>query len=259
MSDRLADAQQCVDEEYQAVDNRLAAIKRFLSRVSSLQTTGHVSTQKVSAPGQTASFTAPADDDACRAVRTIFSETIGSISTPDMEHREPASQTLSEELSEPVAFALAPGSNGTFTPELKQEVIRHATSRKVETKVLKQVLKHERSLLDETISIIEDLSAALGTVESESFEALSFPALQAHHETLDTHRSKCCEFVAKRQSFLQDTTAQLPQAEIEHRTFVLYLYQGLPVDHPVLAAITELDDSLAATQQDIRDQLIRTV
>ncbi|SEO20178.1 hypothetical protein SAMN04487948_10155 [Halogranum amylolyticum] len=260
MNDHIADAQQCVDDEYQATDDRLSAIERFLSRVSSLQTVQHTATQpRATASGHTASHTASAEDDACRTVRTIFDETIGAESTQDLERSESVVTTMSEELSEPVAFALAPGSNGSFTDEVKQAVLSRATSRKTETKVLKQVLEQERSLLAETRSLVEELSATRSEIDSESFETLSFPELQAHHEILDTYRTRCDEFLTRRQSFLQDSTARLPHSEITHRTFVLYLYQDLELNHPILATIADCDDSCAATQWEIRNQLVRTV
>jgi hypothetical protein len=260
MSDHIADAQRCVDDEDQAVDDRLSAINRFLSRVSSLQTARPTSTQpRATASGHTANRTAPADDDVCRTVRTIFDETIGAESTQDLEHSESTVTTMSEELSEPVAFTLASSSNGSFTEEVKQEVLSQATSRKKETKVLKHVVEQERSLLAEMRSLSEDLSATRSEIDSECFETLGFPELQAHHETLDTYRTQCAEFATRRQSFLQDTTERLPHSEISHQTFVLYLYQDLEINHPILATIADCDASCAATQRAIRDQLIRTV
>ena len=123
-----------------------------------------------------------------------------------------------------------------------------------------------RSLLETLSTEAESLSAATETLPSVAREVSEFAArstAEAPFGTLDAHRARLsvlegkCETVAdERQStlFEQRRTTNLPSGTPD---VPQYVYQELPFDYPVMAAVADLTGAIEAVRDDLRWALAR--
>lgn len=248
-----------VRAEQEAIDEMLDAYETFISRVTELQT--------VRAPESAAGFTTTggathlstdaSSTDRCRTVRRVFAETIRPYSVADVDESESLLDTIREEFSDEIAVALAPTTEPSFTPELKQRVLADARSRRSEAAALRTALDREESQLDEAATTVDDVVAWLVDVNETPLTDLGFDALKQRHRTLADHRDRCEDVARERQVFLQGTANGGPDAGVRNRSLVPYLYRNFPVDHPVLATVVKLDETCRECQRIVRDHLVR--
>jgi hypothetical protein len=240
----IKQAQARVRAEEAVTNDKLDAYETFIRRVQGLETDQtSTSVAGVTAAGGTTHFSADTYSvDGCRTVRTAFTETIYPHIIADSDETESILETISEELTDAIAVALAPTTEVSFTTDIKQIVLAEAQSRRSETAVLQQALAREKTHLTAVTVVVDDIIAWIDDVNETPF-----------------HRD-CCEDVAHdRQAFLQETTNDCIDAGIRHRSLIPYLYQDFPVDHPVLATITTLNQLCRSCQRTVRDHLVRRV
>jgi hypothetical protein len=246
-----------VRTERETVAAKLDAYETFVGRVTELQAERSPSSATgVTAVGATDLSTDASGTDRCRAVRTAFAETIRPHSVPDDE-TESLLETVREEFTDAVAVALAPTTDASFTPELKRTVLTEARSRRSEATALHAALGREDAYLGDANAAVDDVVAWIVDADETPLTDLGFDALKRRHETLADHRDRCRDAARDRQAFLRGTTNDGPDAGVRHRSLVPYLYQDFPVDHPVLATVTELDATCRDCQRAVRDHLVR--
>lgn len=249
-----------VQSEQEAIEKKLAGYESFISRVSDLQT-HHTpsSTPRVITAGATHLETDASGNDYCRKVQTIFAETIGRRSLDDPSETRSILDTISDEFTDAVAVALAPTTEASFTPRVKQLVLTEARSRQSEVTALQRALIREESQLDDAATTVNTTISWICDANETPLTDLDYDALKHRHAMLSGHLD-CCETVAReRQEFLNQTTNNSVDAGIRHRSLIPYLYQDFPVEHPVLATIAELIMTCHTCQRTIRDHLIRRV
>jgi hypothetical protein len=247
-----------VRAEQEAIDAKRDAFETFIKRVeeisieqptaSSIGMTTTVGTQQRST--QTT-------DSGCRKVLTAFADTIRPHSIEDIDTDEPLLETIRTEFTDSIAVALAPATEASFTPELKQALVAETEARRTEATVFNQALDREMDQLDRADNIVDRITGWLDRSREPPVSAIGFNALKLRHETLDNHRSRCDEFAQHRQEFFEETTNNGIKAGIRHRQFIPHLYGELPVDHPVLATVAQLDAACKKRQRAVRDQLTR--
>jgi hypothetical protein len=197
--------------------------------------------------------------DGCRTVRTAFAETIRPHSVADIDQTESLLETIREEFTDAIAVALTPTTEALFTPELKQMVLAEARSQQSEATALRKALEREEAHLEDASDAVDDIIAWIGDANETPLTDLGFDALQKRHETLTDHRDRCENVARARQAFLQKTTNNGVDAGVRHRSLIPYLYQDFPVNHPVLATVTTLDETCQECQRAVRDHLVRRV
>ncbi len=257
----IKQAQTRVRAEQEAIDEMLAAYETFIRRVRELETdqTSSPAAGISTAGGITHISTDASGPDRCRTVRTAFDETIRPHSVADIDETESLLDTIREEFTDAIALALAPTTDASFTPELKQMVFAEARSRRAEAAALQKALGREDAHLDDAVEAVDDIIAWVVDANETPLTDLGFDALKRRHETLASHRD-CCEEVARdRQAFRQERTNNGIDAGVRHRSLVPYLYQDFPVDHPVLATVATLEETCRECQRAVRDHLIRRV
>ncbi|WP_435184657.1 DUF7260 family protein [Halobellus sp. EA9] len=156
-----------------------------------------------------------------------------------------------------VAVALAPTTEASFTPELKQMVLAEAQSRRAEATALQNALEREETHLGEASDAVHDIIAWIVNANETPLTDLGFDALQQRHETLVSHRASCEDVARDRQEFLKEATNNGVDAGVRHRSLIPYQYQDFPVDHPVLATVATLDETCEECQRTVRDHLGR--
>lgn len=247
-----------VRAEREAIDAKLDAYESFVGRVTQLQPDRTPSSAAgVPVAGGTHRSADASGGDRCRTVRTAFAETVRPHSVADVDGTEPLLETIREEFTDAVAAALAPTTETSFTPELKQLVLAEARSRRSEMSALRAALDEERAQLDEAADAVDDVVAWLVDADETPLTDLGFDALARRHEALAGHRDRCADLVRERQAFLRGQTSGGSEASVRHRRLVPYLYQELSVDHPLLATVARLDATCRACQRTVRAHIVR--
>lgn len=251
-----------VRAEQDAVDAKLIAFKTFSNRVANLPT----ETSPPPSPGVMATAgtqprvnTSPTADSRCRAVRTAFAETVQPHSIDDVDEPEPLLATIETEFTESIATALAPTTNRSFTADLKQAVIAEASARRIETAVMRRALDREDTALETAAVTVDEITAWIEAANETPLTDFGFEELQRRHQALAAHRDRCEDLTIERQGFLRETTSRNVEAGVRHRNLVHYLYEGLSIDHPVLASSAHLDATCATCQRVIRRHLVQRV
>lgn len=259
----LAAARDHAAAEREAVEAKRGAVERFRDRVAELpaQPSGGTDAGPTAGPGA-GTGTLVRDrstDDRCRTVRQAFAETVRPHSVADVDDpdTEPLLETVREELTDAVAVALAPTTEPSFSPGLKRAVLSASGTLHAETAVLGDAVDRETDRLEAATGTAEEVAAALA--ELPDLRPLGFEALHERHETLADCRERCERLADRRQSFLGANTSRAGEVGISHRRLVPYLYDDLPVEHPVLATAARLDAACEARQRAVRRQLIRRV
>jgi len=246
--------------EQEAIDAKLDAYDAFISRVNKLQPDQRPS----SAAGignirTTHQYVDVSDTDHCKTIRKIFADTIRSHSVADVAKPESLLETIQEEFSETIAVALAPTTNASFTPEVKQMVLSDAKSQRMMIIASQQALNKEESQLTDTAEITSNITDWISNANETPLSDLSFESLMQRHETLATYCNHCEIVACKRQDFLRESTNNGIDANIRHQIFIPYVYQDMEVNYPVLATVANLASTCKACQRSIRDHLSRRV
>jgi hypothetical protein len=254
----IHDAIARVRTEQEAVDAKLDAIDQFIDRVEDCSpVSSPVSGQSVTATVGGVSQRSHSTPDRCGTVRRAFDETIQPHSVDDIDGEESLHETITAELSESVAVALAPTTNTTFSLTVKQGVISQASARRVETETFALALEREVTQLEDAAGVVDEITEWIGTADETPLSHLGFEELQARHETLAAYRSRCAELAQHRQSFLDGVTNNGGEVGVSHRSLPEYVYQDFPVDHPVLATVARLDETCTDCQRAVRKHLTR--
>jgi len=255
----IQQAQSHIRAEQEIIDELLGAYEAFIGRIRDLQPDQTPSSMAgITTAGGATHFSADASGtDRCRTVRTAFAETIRPHSVADIDAAESLLETVREEFTDAIVVALAPTTDASFTPELKQMVLAEAQSRQSEVTALQKALEHEEAHLDDAGDAVDDIIAWIADANETPLIELGFDVLQQRHETLSDHRNRCEEVVHDRQEFLQGTTNNGVDAGVRHKSLMPYLYQDFPVDHPVLATVAKLDETCQECQRTMRNHLVR--
>lgn len=196
-------------------------------------------------------------DDHCRAVRTAFAETIRPHSIADVDGSESLLETVRREFTDTIALALAPATEASFTPALKQRLVSETRARRAEATALHEALNREDVQLAAAGAAVDDTTAWISGANETPLTDLDFDALERRHETLASHRDRCEKLAHRRQQFLRESTNDGGDSAVRHERLVPSLYRDFPVDHPVLATVAALDATCEECQRIVRDHLVR--
>jgi hypothetical protein len=248
-----------VRTEREAIEELVDAYGTFIRRVRELQPDGTPASMAgtTTAGGAIHVSGEASGPERCRRVRTAFAETVRPHSVADIDEPEPVLETIREEFTDAVAVALAPTTDTAFTPELKGMVLSEARSRRSEAAALQRALGREATELDDVAEAVEDVVTWIVEADETPLSDLGFDALKQRHETLADHRDRCESLARDRQEFLRGTTTDGLETRVSHRSLVAYLYSDFPVDHPVLATVTTLDETCRDCQRAVRTHLVR--
>jgi hypothetical protein len=247
-----------VQAERDAVDARAGAYDAFIDRVRDVPTAPTPSaTPKATAAAGALSRGGASTDDRCRTVRNAFAETVRPHSIDDVDEPESLLETVQDELSDSIAVALAPTTEPSFSPGVKDAVVSVASTRRTEATVLRRALVREDTRLERAGELVDDVTGWITRADESPLSDLGFGALKRRHETLASYRDRCDARAERRQEFLRGTTNEGVDIGIRHRRLVSYLYEDFPVEFPVLATIVRLDAVCAKCQRAVRRHLVR--
>lgn len=243
MRTRVTQARDRTRTERATVGAKTDGFEAFLDRVRDLPTAPQSSPKTVADGGLVR--TGGSTTDHRQRVRQAFAETVH----PHTDGTDSLLESIREELSETIAVALAPTTDASFSPKLKQVVLSEAGARRAETAVLDRALAREVSHLETAGERIDEITDWLASADETPLTDLAFDALCQRHETLAHHRRRCDELASERQQFLEQTTGRGADGGIAHRSLPPALYEDFAVDHPLLATVAHLDETCAECQR----------
>lgn len=257
VSTRIDQARTRVQVERDSVAEKTDAFGAFISRVADLPAEPTPSAVGATAAAGARLHMDSMPTDRCRAVRTAFAETVRPHSTADVDGSESLLETVREEFTDTIAVALAPTTEASFTPELKQMLLTNARARRAETTALHEALDREETQLAAVSAAVDEVTAWLVEANETPLTDHRFDALEQRHEALTAHRDRCETLARRRQRFLRETTNNGLDATVHHERLIPYLYQDFSVDHPVLSTLATLDTTCKTCQRTVRDHLVR--
>ena len=250
VEDRLDRAATALRRECRRTADELEALGEFAERVREIEAERAVAGgNAVAAVGLQTGRT-----DGLDAVREAYESTVMSVPHYAQEYDDGYLGSLQAEFSPDLAAALTDGTR--FNARCKRAVLSAVEGSR----------SSRRSLLETLSTEAESLSAATDTLPSVAREVSEFAArstAEAPFGTLDAHRARLsvlegkCETVAdERQStlFEQRRTTGLPSGAPD---VPQYVYQDLPFDYPVMAAVADLTGAIEAVRDDLRWALAR--
>ena len=249
MRTRVTQAQDRVRTEQETVSAKVDGFEAFLDRVRDVPTASASSPRTVADGGLV--HAGGSTTDHRQRVRQAFAETVHS----HTDGTDSLLETIREELSETIAAALAPTTDASFSPKLKQVVLSEASARRAETAVLDRALAREVSHLETAGERVDEITDWLAAADETPLPDLAFDALCQRHETLAHHRRRCDELASARQQFLEQTTGRGTDGGIAHQSLPPALYEDFAVDHPLLATVARLDATCAECQRVVRQHV----
>jgi hypothetical protein len=195
-----------VSAERESVDAKVEAFQTFIDRVGELPTEASSPTVAGLAATAGAQPRTEQTDDGCRVVLTAFAETVRPHSVADVAGPESLLETIRNELSDPIAVALAPTTETSFTAHLKRMVLEEARRRRTEAAALNRALAREASHLEDAGGRVDDVLDWLADADETPLTEVGFEELQRRHGRLATFRDRCDDLARERQAFLQGTT-----------------------------------------------------
>ena len=258
----IDDARERVIAEQEALATKEAAMQTFIDRVAEISSESPSTAATAgAAQGMTATVTGGPNggpSDSCGEVREAFAETVAPHSVPE-DDSEPLLETIRVELTDSVAAALSTGTATPLSPELKGAIVSEAQRRQTELEVMCRALDNEQERLTEAAATVTEITDWLVEADETPLSELGFDALKQRHEQLAAHRDACDRLVAERQAFLDGTTSEAVETGVRNDHIVSQLYEDLPVEYPVLATASRLEELCQNCQRVVREHLTRRV
>ena len=262
----IPDARAVLRRERERAGDERDAFARFARRVADLDTTaaggfaaGGGGSNVGPGPGVgtlAISGTAgrPPDDQVARA-RRAYRDTVMSVPHYEEEYGESLAENVSAEFGESVAIALEEAE--AFTPGLRRTLVDGADTARDRRNSLVRAIEREESTLRSaagTLSEVEsDVEAADGSTLS-----LSFEELMDRWGRLYDLEQECERVLEERQEAIQSGYG-VPLRLDGPISLQEYLYDSLPVTHPVLAEATRMLESVRRVQDATSVALSRRV
>ena len=195
-------------------------------------------------------------DDSLAQVRQAYRETVMSVDHYEEEYGESMAENVSAEFGESVAIALEEAE--TFTPGLRQTLVDGAETARDRRNSLVRATEQEEATLREAASTLSDVESDVESVESGSTLSLSFEQLMDRWGHLYDLEQECETMLQERQKSIRSGYG-VPLRLDGPISLQEYLYDSLPVTHPVLAEATRVLESVRAAQDSTSVALSRRV
>jgi hypothetical protein len=246
-------ALEVVDAERTLLERERAAFERFLRRADRAQVAAASGPDL--GPGQSTLVTSDSPPDGLRELRAAYRETVMAVSHYEEEYGESLAENVSAEFGESVAIALEEAE--AFTPGLRRTLVDGADTARDRRNSLVRAIEREESTLRSaagTLSEVEsDVEAADGSTLS-----LSFEELMDRWGRLYDLEQECERVLEERQEAIQSGYG-VPLRLDGPISLQEYLYDSLPVTHPVLAEATRMLESVRRVQDATSVALSRRV
>lgn len=206
-------------EAFADFTRRVAAIDAESAPTQSITSTGPLTLATKSQPNAQLS-TQHLDE-----VTDAYRDTVMALPHYEEDYNEPLTVNLAAELGEDVSSAIVSGAQ--FTPQLKQAIILQARDSFRQRSELLNQIHLESDELDAAVDRLAAVDDALCRFDEQSLSDREFDELRDIWAELGEYEDECTGLLADRQHHITDRTSSSPE-------FYEYLYQSLPVTHPIL-------------------------
>jgi len=261
----VPDARAVLRREHERASDERDAFARFARRVADLDTTAAPNPSSGAhanrAPGVNGTLAlsetggSPPDDRLARA-RRAYRDTVMSVPHYEEEYGESLSENVSAEFGESVALALE-GADA-FTPGLRGTLVEGAESARDRRNSLVRAIEKEETALRTAASTLSDVESDVESVSEGPTLPLSFEELMDRWGRLYDLEQECEELAAERQETIQSGYG-VPLRLDGPITLQEYLYDSLPVTHPILADATRTLEAVREAQDSMSVALARRV
>lgn len=237
-----------LEEELRRLAAEREAFTRFRSRVADIEATE--ASAAVPVTGGIASSSSGMPDESLDDVRAAYRGTVMDVAHYEGDYGEPIADNLAAEFGEDVAVAVVEGSR--LTPQLKAALL-HSSQEAAERRAsLVSTLRAESESLDAAEAVLKDVERERASIDQRPVAERSFEGLVEDWDHLGSLADRCRRLVADRQDRLRELSASMPPGRPDLHA---YLYDDLPVNHPVLADGAALAESV----EDLRGRLLQSI
>jgi hypothetical protein len=196
-------------------------------------------------------------DDRVERARRAYRDTVMSVPHYEEEYGESLAENVSAEFGESVAIALEGAE--AFTPGLRRTLLEGAETARERRNSLVRAIEQEEAALRGAASTLSDVESAVESVnDGGSTLSLSFEQLMDRWGRLYDLERECEGVVEERQESIQSGYG-VPLRLDGPITLQEYLYDSLPVTHPILAEATRLLEAVREAQDSTSVALSRRV
>ena len=242
------DAETLLDAELRRLAAERDAFSEFGRRVADIEAAE--TSAAVQTTGGLVTTTRTITDDRLDRVQDAYRETVMGVGHYDEDYGEPLAENLAAEFGDGVAVAVVDGNE--FTPQLKAALMQSAQEATRQRASFISTLESEAESLAEAASILEGVEEERASLAEAPMPSRSYEELVGDWHRLGQLRDRCGRLVSDRQRRLRELSAALPPGSGELHE---YLYDELPVSHPVLADAAALSESVA----ELRGRVLKSV
>jgi len=241
---RLERARTAVRRERRRTADEVQALRRFERRVRDVEAESPGVDGHPAARGRLVAR----DTDGLQAVREAYRETVMAAPHYDEEYGDGYVESLTAEFSADLAAALTDGTR--FNARCKRSLLAGIEAGRTARGELLELLVEERESLSAAEETLVPLSAELSDLEDRAMGSAPHGMLDAYGARLAVLERKCETVAEERQAtlFEQRRTSGLP---CDAPDVPEYVYQGLPFDYPVMAAVAELSGAVGRLRETV--------
>jgi len=264
----IPDARAVLRRERERAGDERDAFARFARRVANIDATaaqgyapGGGGANRGPGPGVgtlalSGTAGSPPDDRVAQA-RRAYRGTVMSVGHYEEEYGESLSENVSAEFGESVAIALEGAE--AFTPGLRRTLVDGAETARDRRNSLVRAIEKEEATLRTAAGTLSDVESDVEAVaDGGSTLSLSFEQLMDRWGRLYDMEQECEAVLAERQESIQSGYG-VPLRLDGPITLQEYLYDSLPVTHPVLAEATRVIEAVRDAQDSTSVALSRRV
>ncbi len=245
-------AREVCTEERRRTRTERDAFAGFAGRIASIE---EANTTPSRVDGGTLLAQSAPDDGALREVRRAYQETVMGVDHFAEEYDESLAEHMAAEFDESLAVAVCGGQ--TFSPQMRRALVQQGTEARDRRSLLLRALDRELESLSTATETLTEVEESLSEIESRPQIERSFEWLSSSWDRLRALRAECSSLVEWRQEAIHsETLARGPRGRSSLHS---YLYQSLPVNHPVLADTATTLDRLERVERGVVDGLTRRV
>ena len=242
-----------LDEERERLDDERAAFTQFRKHVASMDI--HAPSPHTIARAKnavTGTSTATTSATQLKRVRDAYRETVMSVPHYEEDYGQSLNDDIAEEFSPELASVLA--ATDSLTPPIQETLLTGCQRATKDRTTLFSALDREADSLQHTRETLEALHTTLNEMNQRPLAVWSTNDIISTYERLADLETKCDELAAERQAELR--SQRIPGPNPTDEELNEYLYESLPVTHPVLADLAEFDSLLHAARQHLEQALI---
>ncbi|ESS03809.1 MAG: hypothetical protein A07HR67_01457 [uncultured archaeon A07HR67] len=248
----LRDAREALRVERRRTVDEREAFETFRSRVRSIAAEASARRPRTTAPSPLRRD-AGAASRGLVAVRNAYQETVMAVPHYDDEYNDTYERSLAAEFGPELAAALTRES--TLRERCRSSVLAKIGDAITSREELLSVVESELESVSRAAADLVPAADEVETVARTEFGDERFGTLDAYRARLDVLANRCETVGTRRQRDRADgeRSASLDDTVSDVQT---YLYQGLPVTYPVLAAVAGVARRIESVRRDVERAMI---